>query len=225
MTTKAVLFDLDGVLIETERETFSFYKKYLNERHNINLKDSDFRYKAGRKSKNFFNDVLTPEQRELVNTDKLIELKRKFFNTQISKYAKRVDGGKELLELLKENHYLLALCSQNEPRMIESALKWLGIKKYFQIILSLADIKNQKPNPEIYISAAEKLKVKPLECAVIEDSQDGILAAKRGGFKCIGIRHSYMPKQGYRKADKVVAELKAISLSLIKSLEQKKRGR
>lgn len=215
---KALLFDLDGVLIETERETFQFYKKYLKDHYHIVLKNSDFKYKAGRKSKNFFDDVLTPEQQKIVNIKKLTELKRHLFNTQISKYTKKIKGGNALLHYLQKHHYLLALVSQNEPQMIQNALKWLAIKHYFQTILSLADIKNKKPNPEIYLLAAKKLSLQPKECLVIEDSYDGVMAAKNGGFKCLALKHNYMPQYIYKKADKTIRELREINQILIKTL-------
>ena len=169
---KAILFDLDGVLIETEKETFQFYQNYLKDK-GIHLKDSDFKYKAGRKSKDFWNDVLTPQQQKEVNVKKLTELKRKLFNAQPQKYVTKVNGGKELLETLKNNGYRLALVSQNESQMINSMINWLEIKKYFDTIVSIDDITNLKPDPEIYLLAAKKLKVNPSECIAIEDSKDG----------------------------------------------------
>jgi len=134
-------------------------------------------------------------------------LKRELFNTQIEKFAKKVEGYKELLDFLKKRSYLLALASQNEPRMIESALRWLNAKKYFKVILSFADIKNKKPDPEIYLLAAKRLGVNSCECMVIEDSSDGIMAAKNGGFKCIALKHDYMPQEIYKDADTVVEKL------------------
>ena len=87
---KAILIDLDGVLMETERETFNFYKKYLKEIHNIELKDSDFKLKAGRKSKDFFNDVLTAKEKKQVNAEELIDLKRELFNKHIDKFVRNI---------------------------------------------------------------------------------------------------------------------------------------
>lgn len=207
--TKAILFDLDGVLIETERETFRFYQDYFK-KYGVIIKDEDFVYKAGRKSVDFFNSILTPEQLKKIDTKKLTDLKREQFNNNLDKYAKKVTGGKELLEFLKGEGLRLVLASQNESRMIDNVLNWLKIKEYFEVILSLDDIKNKKPNPEMYFLAAQKINVPSSECIVIEDSVDGIAAAKNAKMFCIAFWHDYMPKETYNKADIVVKKLEEV---------------
>lgn len=214
---KAILFDLDGVLIQTEHETFDFYKKYL-EKKGVILKASDFKYKAGRKSAAFWNDVLTPKQQKEINTKKLVNLKRDLFNKYPDKYIKKISGGKEILIALKRAGYKIALVSQNESRMINSVIEWLGIRKYFDVILSIDNIKKLKPDPEIYLLAAKKLNIKPSESLVIEDSRDGVNSAKNAKMKCIGIKHEYTPRGSLSRADIVVRKLGNINLSLIESL-------
>jgi len=214
---KAILFDLDGILIETEKETFHFYQEYFKKHYNIIIKDSDFKYKAGRKSKDFFHDILTSGQMEKINIKKITDYKRELFNSQIDKYTKKVAGGGELLEYLQQERYLMALVSQNELRMIDSALRWLKIAKYFGITLSLDDIKNKKPDPEIYLLAAEKLGIKASECIVIEDSSDGIMAAKNGKFTCIALRHDYMPTGTYKNADYIADSLAEVGKIITKT--------
>ncbi|MAF14016.1 MAG: hypothetical protein CMI53_03940 [Parcubacteria group bacterium] len=214
---KAVLFDLDGVLIKTEHETFKFYQDYL-EKKGINLRDSDFKFKAGRKSKDFWNDVLTLEQKKIIDFEKLTQLKREEFNTEPDKYVTKVDGGEELLKLLKKNNFKLAIISQNESQMISSMADWLNIREFFEVILSIDDITNLKPDPEIYLLAAKKLGVTSNECVVIEDSKDGIGSAKNAGMKCIGVKHNFMPKGTYDQADTTVKKLSEINLNLINSL-------
>lgn len=214
---KAVLFDLDGVLIETEQETFRFYQKYLKER-GIFLKDEDFRYKAGRKSKYFWNDVLTIEQQKKIDVKKLTQLKRETFNTDPDRYVKKMLGGKELLFLLKNKGFRLALVSQNESRMIETMLHWLGIRDYFEVILSIDEITHLKPHPEIYLLAVQKLGLKPAECVVIEDSKDGVGSAKNARMKCIGILHPYTPQGALDAADIIVKNLSDITIDLLRQL-------
>ncbi|NUM25588.1 MAG: HAD family phosphatase [Candidatus Buchananbacteria bacterium] len=215
---KAILFDLDGVLIETEKETFKFYQKILGQDYGIFLKDEDFKYKAGRKSKDFWNDILTPEQQEKIDVKKLTQNKREAFNTDPDKYVKAMPGGKKLLELLKGQGFKLALASQNESRMIESMMRWLGIKEYFEVILSIDQITNLKPDPEIYLLAAQKLGVTPAECVVIEDSKDGVGSAKNAGMKCIGINHPYTPPGALNAADTTVDALSDINPAVIHTL-------
>src|SRR3989339_2152950 len=111
---KAILFDLDGILIETEKETFHFYQEYFKKHYNIIIKDSDFKYKAGRKSKDFFHDILTSGQMEKINIKKITDSKRELFNSQIDKYTKKVAGGGELLYFLKQGRPSKSFLSPNQ---------------------------------------------------------------------------------------------------------------
>ncbi|MFA5022642.1 MAG: HAD family phosphatase [Patescibacteria group bacterium] len=214
---KAILFDLDGVLIETELETFKFYQNYLKD-YGITLADTDFKYKAGRKSVDFWNDVLTPEQQAKIDVKKLTQIKREAFNTAPQNYVKKVAGGKELLEYLKTNNFKLALVSQNESRMINTMMDWLEIKSFFDIIISIDQITKLKPDPEIYLLAANKLGITPNECIVIEDSKDGVGSAKNAKMKCIGVKHEYTPPTDLSLADVKIDNLAEITLALINKI-------
>lgn len=207
---KAVIFDLDGVLIETEPETFKFYKDYLKQKFGIILSNESFEKKAGRKSVDFFNDVLTPSQREQVNVQKLTEFKREQFEKYFTKFVKPVFGAKEVISRLSVSGYSLALASQNEKRMIDTAIDYLQVRPYFNLILSLDDISKKKPDPEIYILAMKKLGVTPNKTIVVEDSEAGILAGKAAGATVIALRHPYTPKAHLKQASHIIGDLKEI---------------
>lgn len=197
---KALIFDFDGVLVDTEYTTFCFYKELLP-KYGFHLKEEDFKYKIGRKSIDFFKDVLKDKfDQKLV--EKWIYLKRKAFKENIKKYLKPVPGAFEFLEKVK-NDFLLALASQNEKPLIEKAVDVFDIRKYFKVILSLQDIKHKKPHPELYLKAAKKLNVSPKESIVFEDTIEGIEAAKKGGFKVICLTTSFS-KKDLKDADLVI---------------------
>ncbi|MDO8559567.1 MAG: HAD hydrolase-like protein, partial [bacterium] len=121
---RAVLFDLDGVLMETELQTFRFYQDELKRRYDITLSNDAFRFKAGRKSADFWRDALNDEQRRTVDTTALTRYKREHFGATPSRYISRVQGGPELLAVLRQTGVPLALASQNEPFMINAAVDW-----------------------------------------------------------------------------------------------------
>ncbi len=219
---KAVLFDLDGVLIETEKETFRFYQKYLKAHHGIVLPDSAFVYKIGRKSVDFWSDVLTKEQQNSVDVKKLTFLKRQMFIEHPEKYVKKIPGVKKLLKMLKASGYKLALTTQNEKEMMDSMLGWLSIREFFDVILSLQDISQKKPNPEIYLKAASLLNVPIKKCIVVEDSFDGILAARRARMTCIALQHPYSPPGNAKHAHVIVKKLSYITKSLLENIIKKK---
>jgi len=220
---KAILFDLDGVLIETEKETFEFYKKYLAKKK-IYLQNEDFFYKIGRKSAEFWNDVLTPDQKKLVDTEKLTQLKRRLFINKPAKYVKKIPGGKQLLSKLRSKGFQTALVSQNEKAMVESVLRWLQIRTKFDVVLSIDDITNKKPHPEIYLLAAKKLNVRPNECLAIEDSKDGVQAVKSAGMLCAAVMHSYTPLDYIKEADIKIKKLQDIEKLFLLNPALKEQG-
>ncbi|OHA02338.1 MAG: hypothetical protein A3J58_01855 [Candidatus Sungbacteria bacterium RIFCSPHIGHO2_02_FULL_52_23] len=215
---RAVLFDLDGVLIETEWETFVFYQQYLKVHYGIDLPNSAFQFKAGRKSADFWRDVLTPDQRKAVDTEKLTEFKREQFNVHPDTYVQKVSGGKELIEALRAHGWKTGLTTQNEERMMQTVLAWLDISLLFDVKLSLKDIEKKKPDPQIYLKAAGILGVNLSQCIVIEDSEDGVNSAKAAGMYCLAIRHSYTPASHLHEADTEVKALQEISPEFIEKI-------
>lgn len=214
---KAIIFDLDGVLVKTELQTFKFYQEQLK-RIGITLKDEDFKFKAGRKSKDFFNDVLSSEQKKIVSPEELTTLKRILFRQDPDQFLEKVEGLDDLLDRIKQTELQMAVASQNEPEMINAVINWLGIKNYFPLILSIKDIKKLKPNPEIYNLAVSKLGLKTNECVVVEDSEDGVNAARNANIKCVGIRHPYTPLKALVKADLIVDSLNEITIKKLLAL-------
>lgn len=217
MIPTAVLFDLDGVFIETERETFRYYQRWLRERYGYTLADDAFRFKAGRKSARFFADAFTAADRARLPLEQMLQEKRRDFIAHPERFARQMEGGREVLEQLQHRSYPLALVSQNEPQMIRAVLDWLNLGAYFQVLLSIADIQKKKPDPEIYLLAAQRLGQDPTTCVGIEDSLDGVGAVKNAGMYCIGVAHDYMPPGTLDRADAVVrrlAELPSVIASI-----------
>ena len=92
------------------------------------------------------------------------------------------------LKKLKENGFLLACCSSSTKKVIRKSLEDMGIAKYFSLSVSAEDIEHPKPAPDIYLYAAEQLGVPPENCWVYEDSRIGIEAGKRAGMKVVARR-------------------------------------
>jgi HAD superfamily hydrolase (TIGR01509 family) len=210
---KGVIFDLDGVVIETEPQTFNFFRQYL-ERYDIHLKNDDLFKKIGRKSIDFFHDVLSPEEFKKIDAQYLIDLKRQEFNKDLEKFTRKIPYAEKIIPKLKHSGMRLALASQNEREMIDKVLNWMGLDKYFDTILSLQDISNKKPHPEIYLNAIKQLSLMPGEAVVIEDSWTGITAAKAAGLYCVAIRHPYTPAEHIKSADAIIDSLQELPILL-----------
>ena len=93
-----------------------------------------------------------------------------------------------LFRKLRDNEIRTAVASNSIRATVDQAMINLDIKKYIEFSLSNEDVKNPKPSPEIYIKAIEKLKLKPEECVIVEDNQNGIKAANDSGAHCLEVK-------------------------------------
>lgn len=196
-----VIFDFDGVLVNTEYTTFTFYRELLRT-YDIYLTEDDFQYKIGRKSIDFFKDVLK-EKFDKSLVEKFITIKRHAFIKNVKKYLQPLPGAFKLLERLYEEKIYMTIGSQNEKELLEKSVDIFNIRKYFKKIVSLQDLTYKKPNPEIFFLITRSLNISVSNAVVIEDTPIGIEAAKKAGCKCVGITTSFSEKD-LRAADFVI---------------------
>ncbi len=104
-------------------------------------------------------------------------------------------GAKELLSYLHENGYKIGLASSGKRETIERRMKGHGLWQYFDVVISGEMVKISKPDPEIFLLCAEKLGVPPHEATVLEDSPNGITAAKSAGMRPVMVPDLYMPEE------------------------------
>lgn len=212
-----VIFDFDGVLIDSERPTFLYYKEVLAEEYGIVLTDEDFEHKKGKKSDDFFRSVLSPEQLASVNISALIQRKRRDFIDHPDQYITKYQGSDGILAALHQEGFALALGSQNERSMIDATLQRFKWNRFFSFTTSIQDVTRKKPDPEIFLTCLEKLSFNPSEAIVIEDSPDGIQAATAAGIKTIAIASSFSPDY-LNSAHRIVQTLQDITIDSISTL-------
>jgi beta-phosphoglucomutase-like phosphatase (HAD superfamily) len=127
------------------------------------------------------------------------------------------DGVVEFMDLLKENGISISLATSSNWEITDKILEHLGLTNYFESITTGEEVLNSKPAPDIFLLAAEKLGVDPMDCLVIEDSVSGIIAAKDAGMKVIAIS-SEDNEEDLENADLVVESFSAITLKAIDAL-------
>ena len=214
---KCVIFDLDGVIIHTERQTFNFYKREFAE-HGIILDEDDFNAKFGRKSVDFFMQIKKKyAQAASIDTTAMIERKRDAFSSNVKKHVSLAPKAHHVLESLCRAGYTLSLASQNERRMIEAVLDEFALRHYFKVTLSLQDIERKKPNPEIYSKCLALLGASAQDAIVIEDSPDGIGSAKNAGMRVIAVNSSGK-RELLMEADYVAESLSEITPEFLESI-------
>lgn len=205
---KAVIFDRDGVLIDSEAVHVQSFEAAFKE-FNISLDTQDKEWIAGRR----------PEEHLPILNDKYnisYEDIRKIQRPKFDELFKSVRVFSDTIDLLKDAHargLLIALATSSNKTSTDLLLSKLGIEKLFSVITTHEDCAKCKPDPEPYILTAKKLGIKPEECLVVEDSGPGLKSAKSAGMKCIVIYNEYTKNHDFLKADKVVKSAKELDLS------------
>jgi len=216
---KAVIFDIDGLMIDSEAiQTQSFehvLKEYGKEPKRNEL---GVVHTVGAGAIEIWKTL--KEQYEINESEEMLSQKSKtaylkIFNESFN-IIKPLPGLCDLLELLHTNKIKLAVATGGSHEYIQMVLQNLGISKYFDVLVSGWDVKRHKPYPDIYFYAAKKLALKPTECLVLEDAESGVIAAHDAGMKVIAVPNRYTKTHNFSKANKIVPSLKSITMSVLK---------
>ena len=210
---KAVIFDFDGVIADTEHVHYEAFKKVLN-LNNYDLTENEYysNYLAY-DDKTFFAKYYEHENLDL-NKDFLNRLlinKSEAFDTLISNNIKIYPGVIDFIKHISSK-YRIAIGSGALKKEIIQILETVHINSLFKIIIAADDVTECKPNSEVYNKVLAKLNnnqdrmIKADECIVIEDSISGIKAAKSAGMKCVAVTNSY-PKENLKEADLILHSL------------------
>lgn len=184
-TNRAFIFDMDGTLVDNMRFHTEAWGKMLAE-NNIEMNAHDFLVKTAGKT----NREILPAVFGEISDEKIEELgerKESLYRETFLEHRQAVDGAVEFLENAQRLKIKMAVATAAPNGNVEFILDGLDLRKYFHAVVTAADVKEGKPNPEIFLKSAEKLNVAPNNCIVFEDAIGGFEAAHRAGMKSIGI--------------------------------------
>jgi beta-phosphoglucomutase len=188
---KAVIFDMDGVLVDSEPVIESAAVKALKE-YGVDADPGDFLPFVGAGDDRYIGGVA--EKYGLAYKEEMKDRLYEIYLELADKEMGFFEGAPPLLSKLKKSGLLLALATSADRIKVDANLKAAGIKKsVFSIIVTGQDVSKKKPSPEVYLKAAEMLGIPAAGCAVVEDALNGVAAAKRAGMLCIGISTSFSP--------------------------------
>ncbi|MCX7820179.1 MAG: HAD family phosphatase [Brevinematales bacterium] len=184
---KAVIFDFDGTLVDSEKNYYISDRNFLKE-FGIEFTEEMQKEVSGMGNLNFIKK-LKKEYGIKGNEKELLERKNAHYLAIAKNNTKVFPEMKRFLDILKENGYKLGLASGSSPYILDILLEETGLIKYFDVVLSSEseNIKNGKPHPDVYLEAARRLNFKPYECAAVEDSKYGVEAAKNAEMSCIAV--------------------------------------
>ena len=205
---------MDGVLADSEHWHVKVENEILKE-SGVELTEKDFERYKGVTENFFWNDLIKRHNITTTYFD-LVKKKRDLF-LNIADGIESFEGVRELLSTLKSKGFQMAVASSSDGLIVDYILMRLGIKDCFDKIVSGDQVVNGKPAPDIFIKAAERMNLKPSDCLVVEDSINGILAAKAAGMRCVAVTNSF-PGNKLSNADLVVDSLKNLDLEILKKL-------
>lgn len=188
MKYKGIIFDLDGVICSTDKYHYQAWKQmadskniYFDEKINNRLRGVS-RMESLEIILENYNGSLSAEEKKVLAQDKnniYVELLKEMSPKDLSGEVK------DTLDELRKRGYLLAIGSSSKNAKF--ILKQLGLNDYFDAISDGTNITNSKPDPEVFLKAADFLRLLPSRCLVVEDAEAGIDAALRGGFDSAGV--------------------------------------
>jgi HAD superfamily hydrolase (TIGR01509 family) len=221
---KAVIFDMDGVIVDSEPINYEVIRITF-EKAGVEISKKEFIEEWVVKGTGSREAIKRHDIK--MSLEDLQKIKKKIYLDVLKRKVKlKPDAKRTIINLHKK--YKLALASQGHRYNVDIIVKKFKLSKFFQAIIGKQDVNKGKPNPEIFLKASKELKVKPEECLVIEDTEKGIIAAKRAGMICIAVPDSWTKRYNdFSKADLVVNLLGEINIDVIKNLSPnpKKRQR
>lgn len=182
---KAIIFDMDGLLVDSEplwtkvdEKIISQFGRKFDTKHKHTYMGMAF-IKTSRLLVEKYNLPLAPEKLALMRIEKLCE--------EFQATGKPMPGAQDALEYFSQKNKKLALATSSRKNVVEVVLKKFGWRKYFSAIVTGPEVKAGKPAPDIYLEAAERMKIEPDECLVLEDSLAGAQSAKAAGMTVIAV--------------------------------------
>jgi beta-phosphoglucomutase len=216
---KAVIFDFDGIIVDTEPLHYRAFQETLIPLGMGYTWDDYVTYYMGFDDREAFAEVYKANGRVL-NEEELVELinrKGAIFEEIIAVGIKPYPGAVELIKALS-GEIPIALCSGALPSDIKPILKQLHISDAFDVIVTAAEVAASKPDPESYIRAVKELdsafpdkNITPGDCLAIEDTPAGIASAKAAGISVLAVTNSY-PAEKLPEAVRIVKSLETINL-------------
>ena len=185
---RAVLFDLDGTLVDSEPNYHRSDKLFLRDK-GIQLPEPRWAGVVGMGSGAFI-EMVRKEFGLVGETTRLLEEKNQYYLKHAEGNTRPFPEMLKFLELSREAGLLTAVASGSSPEIIRKSVGWAGIEADFDLLLSAEEVQRGKPAPDVFLEAARRLGVQNLDCLVVEDSKPGVLAAKAAGMRCVAVPSS-----------------------------------
>lgn len=218
---KAVIFDMDGVVVHTGVQHYAAWRRVFAE-EGVDFGEEEFRATFGIRNpeilRRFLGEELSPQK-----VEELGERKEDYYRASVREAGlEPAPGFLTLLQELKRADFKIALGTSGPQQNVELIVEKLGLHHAFDAVVTGADVKRGKPHPDTFLLAAERCGVAPARCVVVEDAPAGLAAAKRAGMAAIGVTGT-RDREALTEADLVVDSLEKVSVALIQRLLRGRR--
>ena len=221
---QTVIFDMDGVIVDTEPvHRYAYFKQF--DELNIAVTEELYTSFTGNSTRNIFQKLKEKFNLEH-DVEDLILRKRSIFNDAFDSKEdlELLEGVEKLIKELHENGIQLILASSASKVTIERVFRRFKLHEYFTHVVSGEDFPKSKPHPAIFEHAAS-LSIAPKEnCIVIEDSTNGIKASKAAGIFCVGYNSIHSKDQDLSEADVVINHFNELGFDEVKNIDSKLRN-
>jgi beta-phosphoglucomutase len=213
---RAVIWDMDGVIADSGPYHLAAWQEIFGQR-GVKFTAGDFKHSFGLRNDNIIRNTIGKNISQ-AEVDTIAQEKEETFRRLAGGKIKALPGALGLLKSLKREGFSMAIASSTPAENIELVTGTLGIAAYFQVIVNGHDVSEGKPDPQVFLMAAQRLGVKPAHCLVIEDAVAGVAAARRAGMYCLAVTNTHS-RQKLAEADLIVDSLEKVTVEDIKGLK------
>jgi HAD superfamily hydrolase (TIGR01509 family) len=216
MILAALVFDFDGLIVDTENPGFISWEEVYQE-FGTTLSIDDWRHATGYVGG--FDPAIHLEQilGRRLDWSQLMP-KREARNWELTLQAKVLPGIEQLFLSARERRLRVGVASNSENGWVEGGLRRLGLRDYVDTVVSRDMVMNPKPAPDIYLKTVQTLQVEPSHAVALEDSEPGCRAAKRAGLKAVAIPNRFSERQDLTIADLIVKSATELSVDRLATL-------
>ena len=214
MKTKGVIFDLDGVIVSTDELHYQAWQQMADRENIVFNREVNHRLRGVSRMESL-EIILEKSEKKYTETEKLqlAEFKNNLYKELLNSISPKdtLPGSCALISALKEAGVKVAIgsSSKNTPIILEK----LQLTDWFDAVADGNDIKNSKPDPEVFLVAATRLNLDPKDCVVVEDADAGVQAAKAAGMRCLAVGAA----QNNPQADFQAADLTTVTAEIFEN--------
>lgn len=212
-----VIFDMDGVLVDSYRAHFESWLMLCREQ-GLQMTEADFVATFGRTSREVIRHLWSDRAFDDSAIAALDDRKEALFRELLRHDFPAMDGAVALIDCLHDAGFRLAIGSSAPRENVEVVLEQLARRGAFQAAVTGDDVTRGKPDPQVFLLGAERLGLPPSRCLVIEDAPLGVTAARAAGMRCVGVASTGRSAESLAEADLVVRRLDQLDAAVIERL-------